>query len=274
MESRRGGGVKMQIKSISFSHRGGRRKHNEDALLEKPCDGVWVVADGMGGYQAGDVASGLVCDTVAEAIKQSRNGLSPADLERALYRANDRIRQYGEDRLEGQTLGSTVVALLVESDRYHLFWAGDSRCYLSRNGHFDQLSRDHSQVAEMVHQGLLRPDEAESHPLAHVITRALGVDAQVTLDYETGRVRAGDTIMLCSDGVSKEFSHLELGAFMSGDQINDASLAIMHSALVKECNDNISCIIVKLSNRCYFYEEPEQIEDPTVPVKPRSCDKS
>jgi protein phosphatase len=262
----------MEFKSVSFSHRGGRRKHNEDAFLERPDQAVWVVADGMGGYAAGDIASRLICDAVADAMKHSSRSLSATVLERALYRANERIEQYGKDKLGGEILGSTVVALLLESDRYHLFWAGDSRCYRSRGGSLTQLSRDHSQVMDMVDKGLLKLEEAEKHPLAHVITRALGVDATTEVEYQTGEMQRGDGFMLCSDGVSKEFSQHELAALVNGGHMEDASLAIMHSALVKECNDNITCIIVKPDFSCYRSSLNCHIEDATVPVKPRECD--
>lgn len=256
----------MQFRSTSFTHRGGSRQHNEDALLDASESGVWVVADGMGGYQAGDIASRLACDTVAREIARTPGKLSVDDLEQALTLANTRIRQYGAETLSGQILGSTVVALLVREGKYHLFWAGDSRCYRARLDGVAQLSRDHSQVAEMVERGLLAPSEADSHPLAHVITRALGVDDVVTLEYRSGDVLHGDIFLLCSDGVSKEFSQAELAGFLNDGQIQDASLAIMHSALVKECNDNISCIIVNVSGGCYSASSLSQTEDATVPV--------
>lgn len=264
----------MQLRSNAFTHRGGTRKHNEDAFLDEPETGVWVVADGMGGYQAGDVASRLTCETVAEEVRRAPGGLSAEVLEQALKLANQRIRAYGAETLAGQTLGSTVVALLIQESRYHLFWAGDSRCYLSRQNAISQLSRDHSQVAEMVEQGVLQPSEAERHPLAHVITRALGVDDRILLDYRTGTIREGDIFMLCSDGVSKEFSEAELAAFVGGGEIEEANLAIMHSALVKECNDNITCIIVNVNEGCYSAAISPQTEDPTVPVCFRYSDGS
>lgn len=270
----------MQIRSTGFSHRGGTRKHNEDALLELPEQQLWLVADGMGGYQAGDVASRLTCDTVAEAVQNLSRTLDPAPamsaaaLEQALTLANRRIHDYGSAELAGQTLGSTVVALLLAEGRYHLFWAGDSRGYRLRSGTLTQLSRDHSQVADLVEQGLLQPKEAERHPLAHVITRALGVDACIALDYRTGRVCPGDTFMLCSDGVSKEFSTQNLTRFLGGSPIEDASLAIMHSALVKECNDNISCIIVNVEVGGPSASQLRPAGDRTVPVSGRRHDGS
>lgn len=259
----------MQADSIAFSHRGGIRDHNEDAFVEFADSGLWLVADGMGGYRAGDVASQLICDTVTSARRRHDGMLGKVELEQAIQQANRRIRQYGQEKLAGQTLGSTVVALLIENEQYHLFWAGDSRCYLVRNGELVQLSRDHSQVADMVDQGILDEQEAERHPLAHVITRALGVEDGVLLDYRSGAVLPGDRFMLCSDGVSKELGAAELQGFLAGGPIDEVSMAMMHSLLVRQCNDNITCIIVKVLEGCYSPEPVAGAEDQTIPMKLR-----
>lgn len=259
----------MQAESVAFTHRGAVREHNEDAFVEFTDSGLWVVADGMGGYRAGDVASQLICDAVTSARGQHDGMLGKVELEQAIQRANQRIRQYGREQLAGQTLGSTVVALLIENGVYHLFWAGDSRCYLLRANEVTQLSRDHSQVADMVEQGLLDEREAERHPLAHVITRALGVEDGLALDYRSGAVRAGDRFMLCSDGVSKELGPAELRDFLNGGPIHEVSLAMMHSLLVRKCNDNITCIIVKAFEDCYIPGRATGGEDQTIPMKLR-----
>lgn len=259
----------MQTQTSSFSHRGGIREHNEDACLDLSGNGLWLVADGMGGYQAGDVASQLICDTVTSEQRRHGGILNRSSLQQALLLANQRIRQYGTDCLSGQTLGSTVVALLVESGYYHLFWAGDSRCYRVRDQQLEQLSTDHSQVAELVQQGAISPEEAELHPLAHVITRALGVDEPLELDYRSGEVRPGDCFMLCSDGVSKELSADQLQGFLSGGPIDEVCQAMMHSLLIKGCNDNITCIIVKVLEGCYSPRDSAGRDDYTIPVSVR-----
>ncbi|TDT43957.1 protein phosphatase [Halospina denitrificans] len=258
----------MAFRSASFTHKGGTREHNEDALLDAPQAGVWVVADGMGGHQAGDVASQMTCDTVAREVERQGSQLSVDGLRTALKDANEQIRDYARDTLDGQTVGATVIALRIRDGRYHVLWAGDSRCYRLRAGALVQISRDHSQVAELVDQGLIRPDEADGHPLAHVITRALGVDDELSLDYATGEIQPGDLFLLCSDGVSNEFGTRDLEGFLGDGKIRDASHAIMYSALVNKCGDNITCIIVNVDEGGY---DPQQIRaendaDATVPV--------
>lgn len=265
----------MHLESVGFTHPGGVRKHNEDAFLEVPEAGLWVVADGMGGYQAGDIASQLTCDTVAGEIRQAGSALAPKHLEQSLHLANERIRQYARDALDDQMVGSTVVALLIQAGHYHLYWAGDSRCYLARGTKVRQLSRDHSQVAEMVEQGMISPAHAEHHPLAHIITRALGVDDTLILDYQTGAVEAEDVFILCSDGISKEFNCEVLAGFVNGGKIRDASLAMMHSALVNECNDNITCVIVNVivnADSDWYIDDQDALNgDQTIQVYPGSC---
>ena len=260
----------MAFRSASFTHKGGTREHNEDALLDAPLAGVWVVADGMGGHQAGDVASQMTCDIVARQVARQGKALSVDGLRTALEDANARIRDYARDALDSQTVGATVIALRIVEGRYHLLWAGDSRCYRLRDGNLVQISRDHSQVADLLDQGLIRPEEVEGHPLAHVITRALGVDDELNLDYATGETRPGDLFLLCSDGVSNEFGTGDLEGFLGDGQIQDATHAIMYSALVNKCGDNITCIIVNVDEDGY---DPQQFRadydtDATVPVSP------
>lgn len=236
----------MQAESVAFTHRGAVREHNEDAFVELPDSGLWLVADGMGGHRAGDVASQLICDTVTRAWRQHDGMPGKVELEQAIQQANQRIRQFGREELAGQTLGSTVVALLIERDVYHLFWAGDSRCYRFRDNEVTQLSRDHSQVADMVEKGVLDEREADRHPLAHIITRAVGVEDALTLDYRSGQVEQGDYFLLCSDGVSKKLGNAEIRDFLNDGLIYDVSQAMMHSLLINGCDDNITCAIVSI----------------------------
>ncbi|MFO7786486.1 MAG: protein phosphatase 2C domain-containing protein, partial [Halospina sp.] len=183
----------MELTSVGFTHQGGTREHNEDAWRAWPEAGLWLVVDGMGGHSAGDVASRIICDTVAHDLAQA--GAAAYDVERlehSLQRANEAIRDYGARSLDGSTLGATLVALQIRDGRYQLLWAGDSRCYRLRSQRLEQLSEDHSQVNDMIRAGLLAREEARGHPLAHVVTRALGVESRLELERKQGEARPGD----------------------------------------------------------------------------------
>ncbi len=238
----------MRCSSAEFTDTGAVRDHNEDAFLAFPEDALWLVADGMGGHQAGEVASQLICDTVSSELHRHGGSLSDQQLQDALILANQRIRQYGEDKLAGATLGSTMVALNITGGRYCVHWIGDSRAYLLRNGGLQRLSTDHSQVAELVAQGMLSEEEAEAHPLSNVITRALGVEADPQIDCVEGEVQAGDRFLLCTDGISREFEPEELEALLSDEPIGDISQALRHAALVRGCRDNITSVIVQIDH--------------------------
>lgn len=262
----------MRIISTGFTHRGGTRDHNEDAYLEASEAQVWVVADGMGGYQAGDIASQLICDTVNAHIRNTSVGsLTPQIISQSLVDANKKIRDYREQFLNNETVGSTVVTLMISGSHYYISWVGDSRCYLLRNNQLQQLSKDHSQVADMVEKGLISADKAEQHPLANVITRAVGVDKSLQIDTISGVIETGDIFLLCSDGISKEFPNNELLSFIAGGDLEESSQAIMHSALVKKSKDNITCILVKAEEDWYSDGLRDQSnDDATVPLFPNS----
>ncbi len=232
--------------SQALTHRGTVREINEDAMLELPHIGVWVVADGMGGHAAGDVASQLVIDNIQQAV----DGLSPElisvdILKLALQNSNTQLQQMSQTDFEGKVAGSTVVVLWLYQGDYHLLWVGDSRIYLLRQQKMTMITKDHSQVNDMVDEGLLAAEDAESHPLANVITRAVGVDSQLDIDYRTGKVVEGDTFLLCSDGLNKELSDTEIEATINSGNIIDSGLALLHASLVRNARDNVTCILVK-----------------------------
>ena len=179
------------------------RARNEDAFLDQPQQGLWVVADGMGGHQAGDLASRLIVESLAELPA----GLDFEDRLDALRDCLHRLNRHLSLglTLTGETpdllVGSTVVALLAEGSRVACVWAGDSRCYLLRQGDLIQVTEDHTAVAVLLQQGLLSPEEAAHHPDRHAITRAIGVEPEVQPDYTVIDLLRGDALLLCSDGL-------------------------------------------------------------------------
>jgi serine/threonine protein phosphatase Stp1 len=188
-----------RIESAALTHVGRVRKQNQDSFCIRERDGLWAVADGMGGHEGGEWAS-------ARLVEELDRIEIPAALEAAGERAAEAIRAandaiVAEAEGRGSQMGTTLVAMLVRGGRYLLLWVGDSRAYLLRDGVFTQLSRDHTQVQEMVDRGLMAPDQAAGHPMGHILSRAVGVRGALDIDRAEGEVRPGDVFLLCSDGL-------------------------------------------------------------------------
>ncbi|RWX57230.1 serine/threonine-protein phosphatase [Photobacterium chitinilyticum] len=252
--------------SFAQTHAGKVRPYNEDAYLECTVEGVWVVADGMGGHKAGDVASRMLVDTVQQFVKElPRESLGIDYMRKALDEANSRIFDYSQRYLQGETIGTTAVLLFVQDGRYHCLWVGDSRLYLQRNQQLVQKTRDHSQVMDMVEQGLIRAYETENHPMANVITRAIGVGPDIVIDQISGELVWGDQFLLCTDGLTKELPDAHMAHCMQSNIISDSGLALMHSALVRGASDNVTCVLVRATNTGGDNQQGTESDD-TVPL--------
>ena len=226
-------------RSFSRSHVGRVRKVNEDRILDRPDRALWAVADGMGGHRGGDIAAELAIAAL-RGLADDRAGITAQAILDALQRANAEILERGV--AASGVIGSTVVVLHIADGMAQLFWAGDSRAYRAECGAWRQLTRDHSFVQELVDQGLIASGDAAHHPRAHVITRALGVHAEVELECRTLPILGNEIFLLCSDGLSRSLAAetprgmVELDAPVA-DELLDA-------ALVKDGSDNISLILV------------------------------
>ena len=184
----------MAFECVSRTHVGLRRKVNEDSLLVRTDRGLWAVADGMGGHDAGDVASAKVAEALLRLpIVYGLDNLVESAIA-ALKRVNQElIALAGSDEAQ-RTIGSTVVGLAIADGQFRCFWAGDSRAYRIRDGQIVQLTRDHSLVQDLVDAGMLDPDEADNHPNANVITRAVGVAEELRVDTVSGDAQAGRSV--------------------------------------------------------------------------------
>lgn len=228
-----------RLASHAATHAGAVRPRNEDALLERPDLGLWAVADGAGGHGAGDVASAAI----VAALQVIPPGLSAAELlaqvRLRLQAVHAELQEEAERRGPGRILASTVVVMLARGDHFAMLWAGDSRGYLLRQGMLTRVTRDHSLVQELVDQGTLREEEAESHPQANVITRAIGAHGELELDKVSGRIAEGDRFLLCTDGLFKTIAEAEITAMLAGGA--DAS-AIVTEAVGRGARDNVSAV--------------------------------
>jgi protein phosphatase len=223
------------------------RKLNEDSLLDLPELGLWLVADGMGGHAAGDFASGAIVSALASIARPASLGALVGDVRERLQAVNRQLNEEAHTRRE-RVIGSTVVTLLVFGGHGVVLWAGDSRAYLYRRGELLQLTRDHSQVEELLSLGLLDPEQVEGHPAANVITRAIGVADVLELDSEMFSVAEDDTFLLCSDGLYRELDDHAIKACLALGDCQQSCDALIEAALAQRARDNVSVVVVRVAD--------------------------
>ena len=219
------------------------RDHNEDRVLCLPDRGLWLVADGMGGYASGEVASAVVVEEVPKLLE---NGL---DIEEALRETHRRIHQAVAQGLGGVGMGSTAVVLQHRGRSYEIAWVGDSRAYLWDGSSLKRLTRDHSLVQQLLDSGAITEDIAQRHPQRNVITQALGsAQAEIRVDTVRGNSLPGDRFLLCSDGLTSELSDREIAAILSG-QGTCQTLAerLIEAANGRGGRDNISVLLIEVA---------------------------
>jgi serine/threonine protein phosphatase Stp1 len=233
-----------RYRSSAATHRGAVRTLNEDNYVHRPDLGLWAVADGAGGHQAGDVASRIIADK----LKAVPAGLDAVELltevRLQLARAHDALWIEAARRGPHAMLVSTIVVLLVRDGHYACLWAGDSRAYLLRGWRLRQLTRDHSLVQELFDAGSISAAEAEHHPAANVITRAVGAEG-LELDKVTDRLYRGDRFLLCSDGVFKTLPERILAEGLAADH-DDTAGRLLAAALDRQAGDNITAVTVEV----------------------------
>jgi serine/threonine protein phosphatase PrpC len=220
-----------------------QRSANEDALVVAPP--FFAVADGMGGAKAGEVASSIATD----AFKGESESAEPAELQlgRILRKANQRIYELASADESHRGMGTTLTAAKVHGDEVSLGHVGDSRAYLLRNHKLEQLTKDHSLVAELERSGQISPEAAEHHPQRSIITRALGPEPDVEVDTYTLAGRPGDVFLLCSDGLTSMVSDQELSSILrSADDLDGAAGSLVGAANRSGGKDNITVVLFRL----------------------------
>ncbi|MEO8284548.1 MAG: protein phosphatase 2C domain-containing protein [Pseudarthrobacter sp.] len=237
--------------SLSYGYgtdRGLRRELNEDSFIAS--DPVFAVADGMGGHEAGEIASGM-CVRALAAVPQLTTGersVTAAVLQQYLLRADSSIRE-----ATGARAGTTLTGAVVVEQMGMPYWLvlniGDSRTYRLSQGHFAQISVDHSEVQELVDAGEITPEQATVHPRRHVVTRALGTGDETEADYWLLPVEEGDRIMICSDGLNAELTDDHMFRILSTvAHPQDAVDALIQAALRNGGRDNVTVIVVDAKN--------------------------
>lgn len=232
-----------------MTHVGNVRKVNEDAILDLPQRGLWVVADGMGGHQAGDVASSSIVNALSSISEDDVPARSVDFVEDQIKRVNYELyamsRQGGNDVV----IGSTVVALVALQGYCVCIWAGDSRVYRVRDFELEQMTVDHSEVEELIAEGSLRRSEADGHPGENIITRAVGGEEAIMLEMRLLPLKHGDRYLLCSDGLYKDVTAEEIGNMMAAGNTAEVSRNLLSCALSRRCADNVSVIAVDFEER-------------------------
>ena len=235
-----------QLSDVAFGSRtdiGCVREHNEDSLCVAPP--LFVVADGMGGHAAGEVASEIAVEVISELAPQT---LDADALCAAVEQANLAIIQAAHQGRGRKGMGTTCTAAMVEGQRMIIAQVGDSRAYLFHEGKLSQLTRDHSLVAELVEAGEITPEEARFHPRRSAITRALGSDPRTSPDLYDFGVSAGDRLLLCSDGLTSMLSDKEIADIMAKtDDPQRCASRLVSAAIAAGGLDNVTVIVVNIT---------------------------
>ena len=231
-------------RSAVVSDTGRRRRHNEDQSVCLPP--LFAVADGMGGAQAGEIASGLAAAVLNEAAGDERGEERVASL---IQEANRRVFQRSSEDASTSGMGTTMTVALVDGDTIAFGHVGDSRAYRIRADKLEQLTDDHSLVGELVRSGRLSPEEAEGHPQRSVITRALGTEPDVDVDTFTVEAEPGDVYLICSDGLTDMVPPRELEALLIGrtDDLDAAARALVEAANESGGEDNITVVLFQMA---------------------------
>jgi len=233
-----------QWHSASLSDTGLVREINEDACREMSTEQVWLVADGMGGHHAGEVASQAVVDSVGKIEPVERLSALITQVCARIQEANAFLVAEGQRRGDG-VIGSTVAVLILHDRHAVCIWAGDSRIYRVRNGRVRQLTRDHRWVEEFVSRGLISREAAEHHPLSNEITRAVGADSELVLSVEMRALLPGDQFLICSDGLYSEVAEAEIGEILTTRRMGDACRSLVAAAKRNGAHDNVTVVVVQ-----------------------------
>ncbi len=255
--------LKGKFKHVELTDTGMVREHNEDAISALPDIGLWVLADGMGGYNAGEVASGIavktVIDQITEACKlENRQEIESGTgymrqtiaLRDAVARANKIIHQTAQSQPQCEGMGTTLVACLFYDDHISIAHVGDSRLYRVRDNRFEQITMDHSLLQELVDRGFYSQEEAERSTNRNYVTRALGVDLNVEVEIQEVEAQKGDYYLMCSDGlpdmVEDEDIHVTITTFNNDvDTIGEQLIKLTND---NGGRDNVSIVLVRVAD--------------------------
>jgi serine/threonine protein phosphatase PrpC len=239
------GSAGTRVESAARTHVGKVRRINEDACLDRADLGFWAVADGVGGWHAGDRASGLVVELLGSVGSGNSGAALLAAVRERLEFANAQLLR--EAAASGRPSATTVVVLLISGRYFACVWAGDSRLYLWRAGQLQQLSRDHTEAQALVDAGLMTLEEAERQTNRNAIARAVGAGENLDLEMLQGPLEDGDVFLLCTDGLTKMLRDQEIAATLPGESPQAVVTTLLDLALARGAVDNVTVIAARCS---------------------------
>ena len=243
--------ISFQVSSHGVTDVGHVRSKNEDSILVNENENIWIIADGMGGHHAGDFASQTITNNLSLFKQHASLDDSILLLEENILNSNSVIRKKSPTLGRNATIGSTVVCVYIWNNFLFTFWAGDSRLYRFRNASLERLTEDHSYVEELVRMGKIEARDAEAHPAANVVLKAVGIDDNLRLDFEYFELQDGDIYIICSDGLYKDLSEGEIGPIIEShpEDMTALSQALLASSLNAGGTDNTSIITMKICQK-------------------------
>lgn len=224
------------------THTGIKRDHNEDTYGVAHKDKLWLVADGMGGHDHGELASAMARDSILHYYQAGES------LKDCIIKSNQLIIDSSYERGGDLPMGTTIVVLTVKDNKFYAAWVGDSRIYKWVDGKLSPISTDHSYVQELVDQNLITEEQARTHPHRNVVTQALGVtdNSEIKVSLSQGKINPGDKFLLCSDGLTEEVEDADIEKIMSQDiHPQEADDQLIMAALKGGGSDNITAIILE-----------------------------
>ncbi|MHC4221255.1 MAG: PP2C family protein-serine/threonine phosphatase [Planctomycetota bacterium] len=238
-----------RITSNGVTHTGHVRTRNEDSILLLPEENIWIVADGMGGHHAGDFASQTITQNLGLFKQQQSLDGSILLLEENVINSNTIIRRKSEKLGKNATIGSTVVCLHIWRNFAFTFWAGDSRLYRFRNNKLERLTEDHSYVEELVKMGKIEAKDAESHPAANVVLKAVGIDDVLRMDFDYFELIDEDIYIICTDGLYKDIEEEKIPPIVqaNAEDMDSLAQALLVASLNAGGTDNTSIITLKVN---------------------------
>ena len=225
------------------THVGFVRKSNQDTLII--AEGIYGVADGMGGHKGGEIASGMAAKIIINAL--SSKSLDEKIISEAVSAANTRIFETGKDDSTLRGMGTTVCFLCNSLKKIYIGHVGDSRAYLLRNNELKQITQDHSLVAEMVRKEIITPKMALTHPYRNVITRAVGIEAYVKTDVLNIDKQKGDKLLVCTDGLFNMVDDEQIKQIILNHSLDEAKTKLLNAALDAGATDNVSFVLIEVS---------------------------